>query len=437
MSRLDPQRLLDTLGPRAERPLWIAYSGGRDSHVLLHLAVAAGLQPRAVHVDHGLHPDSGRWAAHCTAVCRALGVSLAVRQVSVADSGVAGVEAAAREARYEVFRSLLQAGELLLTAHHRDDQAETVLLRALRGAGLRGLAAIPRERPLGPGRLLRPLLDVPRDHIDDYARAHDLHWIDDPSNETLQPDRNYLRHTVMPALRRRWPAAEGRLARLAAQAAEDAALLDELADLDLDACADADSLSVQALARLSRPRLRNAVRRWLYRNDRRPPEAARLEAGLDALLTAGADREPVLRWSEGTIRRYRGRLYLLDSRTAELPDSIHAWDMAGVLPIPGIGRLAVSETRRGERLSGSLLEREDITVRLRRGGERIRPPGSRHSRPLKTLFQEAGVPPWERRRTPLIFAGEVLVAVGERWIAADYAATGDEPGLRIRWLQQH
>ncbi|MBA1148149.1 tRNA lysidine(34) synthetase TilS [Ectothiorhodospiraceae bacterium WFHF3C12] len=437
MTRLDPQYLADRLGHRAGRPVWVAYSGGRDSHVLLHLAVHARLDVRAVHVDHGLHPDSGDWADHCEAVCRSLGVALTRKSVNVDAEGPSGPEAAARAARYRAFREILEPEAVMLTAHHRDDQAETVMLRILRGAGLRGLAGIPRERQLGRGWMLRPLLDVPRAEIDAYAREHALIWFDDPSNESPDPDRNYLRQFVMPAFESRWPAAAQMLGRLAGQAREDARLLDELADLDLKTCADADSVSVSALKRLDRARQRNVLRRWLRLRDRRPPSAARLEAGLDALLSAAADREPVLRWEEGLIRRYRDRLYLLGSRTTVPPEAVYAWDMAGVLVIPGIGRLSISETHEGERLSAVLLDREDITVRLRRGGERIRLPGSAHHRPLKTLFQEAGVPPWERRRTPLVYAGDALACVGERWISADFAATGDEPGLRIRWLPEH
>lgn len=436
MTDLDPQFLAHQLRRYARRPIWIAYSGGRDSHVLLHLAVRAGLAPRAVHVDHGLHAASADWARHCQSVCRGLDVPLTVERVEVDVTAAAGLEDAAREARYRVFRAVLGPDEVLLTAHHRRDQAETVLLRILRGAGLHGLAAMPRERALGSGRLVRPLLDVDREAIDAYARLQALNWIDDPSNDQPDADRNYLRHHVMPVLQGRWHAAERMFGRLAGQAAEDARLLDELAELDLRDCADADSLSVSGLMRLERPRQRNAVRRWLRRQDRRPPSAARLEAGLDALLTAAADREPVLRWHDGAIRRYRERLYLLASRSVAPTEAVFEWDMGSVLIIAGVGRLAAVETRGGERLKASLLERDDITVRLRQGGERIRPAGSAHHRPLKTLFQEAGVPPWERRRTPLVYAGEVLVCVGERWIAADYAASADEPGLRIRWLHE-
>lgn len=436
MTDLDPEFLLARLGQRAARPLWVAFSGGRDSHVLLHLAVAAGLSPRAVHVDHGLHPQSAAWAQHCQEVCRGLGVALTIRRITApADSGQ-GPEAAARAARYQVFTDLLRADELLLTAHHRDDQAETVLLRILRGTGLRGIAGMPSERRLGRGRLFRPLLAVSRGQIADYAGRFGLAWVDDPSNAESDADRNFLRNRILPELQSRWPAASEMLTRLADQAGEDAELLDELAELDLEQTSDAAGLSVPALARLPRPRQRNALRRWLRNNDRRPPSAARLEAGLDALLTAAADREPVLRWDDGIIRRYRDALHLLSSRTAAPPQTAFAWDLHGVLTIPGIGRLTVTETRQGERLRADLQGRSDVTVQLRQGGERIQPSGSRHRRPLKTLFQEAGVPPWERRRTPLIYAGEALVCVGERWIAAEYAARGDEPGLRVRWLTE-
>jgi len=436
MNALSPEFLVAQLGELVRRPLWVAYSGGRDSHVLLHLAVRAGLDVRAVHVDHGLHAASDDWSRHCGEVCRELGVAVTQRRVDVENTAEGGLEAAAREARYGVFETLLEPGQVLLTAQHREDQAETVLLRLLRGAGARGLAAMPRRRKLGRGLLLRPLLDVDREAINRYAAAQGLQWVDDPSNADTLADRNYLRHRALPVLRERWPDVDARLARTAERAAEDAALIRDLAELDLAACSDGANLRVDALRGLSARRRRNAVRRWMHGHGCRPPGARRLTDGLDALLDAGADREPVLRWRDGVVRRYRQRLHLLRREPGPPPETPLQWDLHGVLLIPGMGRLTTSRSGAGVRLRAELAGRSDVRVRFRRGGERIRPAGAPHHRALKTLFQEAGIPPWERRRVPLVYIGGELACVGERWVAEGFAAPGDDPGLRLRWVPE-
>ncbi|NIR59118.1 MAG: tRNA lysidine(34) synthetase TilS, partial [Gammaproteobacteria bacterium] len=280
----DPDDLVAVLAHHAPAArYWVAYSGGLDSLVLLHALAARrdrlGAPLAAVHVDHGLHPDSGRWAAHCARTCAALGVPYECRVVEATAASGESPEAAARRARYEALAGLLEPGACLLTAHQRDDQAETLLLQLLRGAGPDGLAGMPMCRPLGAGWHLRPLLDWERADLHAYARAQGLEWVEDASNRDTGIDRNYLRHIVLPALRERWPGAPATLARAARHQAEAAELLVALGRADARAAADAapGTLRASALRDLPAPRQRNLLRAWIARAGLPAPSAAQLE----------------------------------------------------------------------------------------------------------------------------------------------------------------
>ncbi len=412
----------------------VAYSGGVDSHVLLHLLATAklGRAVAAIYVDHGLHPASGRWGDHCATVCKSLGVVFQGLQVDARPGPRESPEDAARRARYGALGTWLQAGDVLLTAHHRDDQAETLLLQLLRGAGPHGLAAMPAAADLGGIPLLRPLLDTERAAILDYAHRHALNWIEDSSNADTGLDRNYLRHHVLPLLRQRWPAAGRALGRSARLCAEAAQLLDRQADADLATAAGgrSDALTVTVLATLDEVRLRNALRRWLRRLGLPTPGATHLERVRGEVLGAGADRNPRLAWPGAELRRYRERLYALAPRPAHDPGQVLSWsDPAQPLDLPGDGRLELRPTT-GAGLRAAALTGRVLTVRFRQGGERFQPVGRRHGQELKKLLQEAGVPPWERRRLPLLYVDDELAAVGGLWVAAALAVAAGEAGLR-------
>ncbi|KAB7627967.1 tRNA lysidine(34) synthetase TilS [Alkalilimnicola sp. S0819] len=436
------QERLRALG--APRHCWVAYSGGLDSHVLLHALAGLngqGFFVRAVHVDHGLHPDSAAWAEHCRVTAEALGVSCEVRRVAVAPDGE-GLEAAAREARHAVFEELLGAGEALLTAHHAEDQAETLLLHLLRGSGVEGLAGIPAARACGAGRLLRPLLGFSRAGLRAYAEAAGLRWLEDPSNADQGLDRNYLRATVWPRLRARWPGAAARFGVVAAQAEEASGLLAELAEQDLASDWEGSRLSVARLAALSDARRRNALRHWLREKGLRPPPRRRLAQGLVDLLGARGDAAPTLCWADGSLRRFRGRLYLLPPALAPVPTQEWAWDGESALVWPGIGRLSVTTgpgptsgpgPGLGAGLSPAAVRGCRLVWRFRRGGERIRLPGRDHHSALKGLLHERGLPPWERERLPLLFADGELIAVADLWLADGAQAAPGEGGLSLRW----
>ena len=415
----------------------VAFSGGLDSTVLLdvmaELARARGFSLRAIHVDHGLQPESAAWAASCRATCRSAGVPIEVLALGLVPPAGASIEAAAREARYRALSGRLRPGEWLLTAHHRDDQLETVLIQLLRGAGVPGLAAMPARARFGPGFHARPLLDFDRSCLADYAKRRGLAWLEDPMNDTTRFDRAWLRSRVLPAVRERWPAAAATVARSAAHLAQASRLLSEIAAADAAVIDDEGRLSIEGLARLSCDRQVNLLRWWLRTLGLRPPPAARLAASLRTFLVARRDAAPSLRWDDGELRRYRGRLYALAPLAAS--SIARTGPVAGVeLDLgPGLGRFGLVPGEQGglcARLAAS------AECRFRSGGEALRPHPERPRKRLKDLCQEMGIVPWMRDRLPLVYVGERLAAVGDLWIDSEFGVPAGRPALRPVWMDR-
>lgn len=408
MTDLLVARLKDKLAPWQNAPGWcVALSGGLDSTVLLHLLAAMTDRPalRAIHVHHGLQPVADAWPEHCQRLCDSLGVELLVRHVTVEEG--ASLEQTARNARYAAFSEVLRDGEVLLTGQHREDQAETLLLRLLRGAGLRGLMAMRGLRQLGDAWLLRPLLDSSRDELLRYARDRGLDWIEDPSNGDIRFTRNYLRQEVLPALSSRWPQVSRTLARTADHLAEAGELLDALASGDLaQAQTQGDfpwlglpSLHLPGLLRLSPARQRNALRFWLACFTRLPD--ADHWAGWDALRDARPDASPIWKLADGELHRAGERIYWLSGEWLGAPDGAECWkDPPLALELPGNGFVILKGNKPGETLR----------IAYRQGGESMHIAGRGH-RDLKRLLNERGVPAFVRGRLPLLFAGDRLVAV--------------------------
>lgn len=385
----------------------VAFSGGMDSTVLLHLAVAARLPKlSAIHIHHGLQTSADDWAEACAAQCAAWQVPLQVLRVVVDAAHPKGPEAAARAARYAALQAQLPAGAMLLTAHHAGDQAETILLRLLRGTGVEGLAAMPiTSRLADSGSMLwRPLLRVPRETLLAYAQQHDLHWIEDPHNADPRYARSWLRAQVMPALRTRWPDADTQLARAADHATDATLLLTNLANTLLLTLRGAEGgLSVAGLIALQPAERRLVLRHWLQQQGLPPPFAQTLQQLETDVLPAGATAMPLLRWPGAEFRRYRDQLFA-GPTLAEVPgDLCLDWDGTAPLTLPaGLGKLRAEAP-------------QPMQVRFAVPGLRIRLAGAPHSRSLKQLSQENAVPPWWRERLPIIFVNRTVASIAGHW----------------------
>ncbi len=420
-------------------PLRVALSGGMDSAALLDAlaqspAAMHGL--RAIHIHHGLQAQADAWATHCEHLCRRHRIALEVIRVTVPHGQGQGPEAAARQARYEALARAMDPGEILVTAHHRDDQAETFLLRALRGSGPEGLAAMRPWRRFAQGWHWRPWLGFARDELLTYARSRKLAWVEDPSNAQTDYDRNFLRHALMPVLRARWPHADAALARCAALCAEAAELLDEedrqtLARMvpptgEHDGHRPAvDALPLEAVRALGPPRRARLLRHWIASLGLPPLPAegvARIER---ELLPAAHDSGAKFVWGDTVVRRWRDRLYAGRIRPPLPADWSERWD--GRLPL-------VLPTGDILTLEGDEVLPAAWRVMARRGGERIMLPGRRHTHALKKLLQVQDLPPWERERLPLLVTAQgELMAAGDRIVSAHLQAWLDTHGARLHW----
>ena len=418
----------------------LAYSGGLDSQTLLHALASLRSQHSfsltAIYIDHGVHTSAAAWGEHCARQCAELNVDFVSERIQVKAVNEHGFEAAARQARYAALQAALAPGEILLTAHHRNDQAETVLLQLLRGAGVMGLAAMPARTVFGVGELVRPLLGFTRAALLTYATQHRLHWIEDPSNRELHLRRNFLRAEILPRLATLWPEVDGMLARTARHAAEALELLDEVAAQDYSRCRHAvyycpQALSVAAVARLSAAHQRNLLSYWLRWQGLRVPATRILNEVVTHVHHTPRSQHACVRWPDAQIWRYRDLLVAVPMQPEPREDLNVIWDLRTPIEVPGVGRLR-AESVHGQGLSTTRLH-DGLHVRLRRGGETLLLPGRRHHHALKKLLQADGVAPWLRTRLPLLYAGENLAAVADRWVCAAYAARSDEEGLAIIW----
>ena len=407
-------------------PLLLAFSGGRDSTVLLHAACAlrAARAPGfsdllAVHVDHGLQRGAANWATHCRAVCADWKVALEVVPVDVRRAG-RGIEAAAREARYAALAqvALARRAALVLTAHHRDDRIETFLIQWLRGAGPDGLAAMPATRPFADGALtlVRPLLDVARAQIDAYRGEHALPHVEDPSNADTALLRNALRAGVLPALAAARPGFEAAAARSIELVADAAQALRALASEDLAACSAgvaAGAIRLDRFAFLAPARQRLVLRAWLGAAGIEAPSRARLNEIVQQALTARSDARLLVRLASGTeVRRHRGLLVLHAPLAAERNGRLFRWQGEAEIALPEWGGVLRFEPTSGEGFDPDWLRAVPLEVRARGGGERFKPHPTRPSKTLKRLFQDAGIAEFERAALPLVWREDRLIFVG-------------------------
>ncbi len=451
-----PERVANALMPvvSAGSSILLGLSGGVDSVVLLHLLQQ--LSPRyswrlsALHVHHGISPQADSWAVFCAGLCTRYGIPLQVEHVDIAPLRAHGIEAAARKLRHAALAR--QPCDFVALAHHADDQAETLLLQLLRGAGVKGVAAMPLVKraathaPLsiagrgsrGEGMahhpiLLRPLLHCPRQEILDYAAAENLQWIEDESNADDSYPRNFLRHRVLPLLGEEFPAYRDTLARSAQHFAEASGLLDDLARLDTQNAAGKGhgaTLEVSQLQTLSRPRAKNLLRYFLHGSGAPMPQAVQLDDMLQQLCGARQDAAVCIRYGDWQIRRYRGKVYVLGAPGEFDRNLIMPWQGEAELEWPALNmRLHFIHTR-GTGVSLEKLQRAPVTLRLRQGGETLRSHPNA-ARTLKNLLQEHCIPPWQRERLPLLYCGDELVCVPGAAIAAEYRAADGSAGVQL------
>jgi tRNA(Ile)-lysidine synthase len=413
----------------------VAFSGGLDSSVLLHALANLPIEGKkrvsvvALHVDHGLQPESLSWSEQCAAMAAELGIEFRSIKVNVQLESGKGPEASARDARYSALHAELCDDDWLLSAHHREDQAETLLLNLIRGSGPAGVAGIGSIRRFGPGWLARPMLSINRAHIEAYASDNELRWVEDPSNTDRRFDRNFLRHEVMPRLKSRWSDIAARLQRSAGHAGEASQLLVELAEIDLNNLgSNSARIPIDGLTGLPAARQRNVIRYALRDQGLSTPTAMQLDRIMNEVIPAREDAQPLVSWPGAAVRRYRNGLYLMPENLAAAIESV---SISGneLLLGSGLGRLCF-EAGTDVGLSKELFE-SGLTVKARVGGERISPVGQAHTRELKKLLQADGIVPWMRDRLPLVYSGDRLVAVGDLWLAADAVS---DPGVAVRWI---
>lgn len=431
--------LRPVLFPRAR--LVLGLSGGLDSAVLLEvlrrLAAPLDFRLSCVHVHHGISPNAAGWAAFCARRCRRLGIALAVCEVDIRAYRAEGVEAAARRARYAVYAR--QEADFVVLAQHQDDQAETLLLQLLRGAGVKGGAAMPllrRPGAVGTPAILRPMLALPRGRIERYARARRLKWVEDESNADTRYDRNFLRHRVLPVLEQGFPAFRATLARAAGHFAEAGVLLDELAAADAKGVVDGSRLDLAGLKAIGAARAKNLLRWWLLRAGAVVAEADHLEEALRQLLRARDDAAVRIALADRELRRYDGRAYLLRALPPLPRQWQRDWKGAGALPLPELGGALRFNRRKGGGLDCARVAGQRLRLCLRQGGETLRLRAGGSTRSLKNLLQEARMPPWERERLPLVYCGDELVAVPGIGVAQGWQASAGETGWRISWRME-
>jgi tRNA(Ile)-lysidine synthase len=421
--------------------LTLALSGGVDSIVLLDLLAAlAGSHPftlDCLHVNHGLSPNAAAWARFARAAARRYGLRCTVRKADLTPHRALGPEGAARAARYALFASA--GSDFVALAQHADDQAETVLLQLVRGAGVAGLAAMPAVRVQRPGgrrhapRLLRPLLGVSRSEIERYAQGRALDWVEDESNRDVRLARNLVRHHVLPLLREVNPAATANLARSAGLLAEAHELMQTLGAADAAAATRTGHLDVAALGALSRARAKNVLRWTLARAGLAVPDSAMLEEMLAQLVGARRDASVRFTLDGGEVRRFRGAVRVVPALGPVPARFRSAWPGRLRWPLPELGGELRLKPTVGRGLAAAALDAGDVEVRIRRGGERFRPDAARPRRELKTLLQESGIPPWERERLPLLYCGGRLAWVPGIGIEAGLRARPGERGIEPAW----
>ena len=423
----------------AKSNIIVGYSGGVDSHVLLHLLASLPEfknKITAVYVHHGLQTCADDWAVHCQNCAETLGVKFKELRVNGQAAAGESPEEAARNARYQAFKEILTEADVLLFAQHRNDQLETVLLQLFRGAGLKGLSGMPTKSPFAAGVLLRPLLDVSQEEIKQYALQHQLQWIEDPSNQDTQFDRNFLRQEVMPLLEQRWPSLDKTVARVAGHCAEAQTVLSANAKEQMLRLYEQQKrcLLISGLFQHDVLMQQWIVREWLDYLGVRMPSVKVLRAILQDILAARQEANPIVRHDGFEIQRYRDGLYLVAAQDSFDVNQIFSWsDTSQPLRLNNNGRLLVSEAQQG--IARDLWQQGTVQIKYRQGGEKIALPNRTGRHSFKKLYQEAGVAPWLRERMPVIYIEGEIAAIADLWVSKDFYGRAGESCIKLTWQQ--
>lgn len=421
----------------ANKQIFVGYSGGVDSHVLLHLlanTLAKKKQITAVYVHHGLQDCADDWQIHCKKIASHLGVNFLALQVNGLAKKGGSPEESARNARYQAFNQLVTKNSVLLFAQHRQDQVETVLLQLFRGAGLKGLSGMPESIQMGEGLLLRPFLDSHQEDIMNYANKHALHWVEDPSNQNDAYDRNYLRHQIIPLVEQRWKGVDKAVLRSATHCSQAQQLLANRAKADMLPIYDASnqSLNIADLLLKESAQQQWIIREWMAYLNLRMPSVKLLECILTDVLLAREGANPVVQHENCTIRRYQNYLYAVWDRPKVVPSTEVIWqNIQQALYLTDQSKLQLMASENG--IANHYFNNALVQIKYRTGGEKIALAhrAGRHS--LKKLFQEAKIPPWQRESIPLIYINGKIAAIADLWISADFYSEGPESCLKITW----
>ncbi len=432
---LSPE-MVEAMAPKEIDTIYLGYSGGMDSHVLLHLLARSRFQQQvcAVYVHHGLQEEADDWARHCKHQAEILGVRYKRIDVDGRPESRQSPEEAARNARYTAFARLIQQNDVLMLAQHREDQLETVLLQLFRGAGPAGLAGMPKQTAFAQGWLLRPLLDVAQQKVAYYAQKHRLDWIEDPSNQCLDFDRNFLRQQIIPQLKQRWPALDATVSRSARHCADADELLRSERQSRFNACYDdkAAALDIATFQTLAPRWQKQVLRRWFEQAGLGYPSEKTIQQIQKNVIDARQDARPQISTQGHQIKRYRGKLYLLAEQPAVDRSETWCWPSSTQVLLLNHGiRLQTQLADTG--IAVSLWQTANIQVGYRQGGEKIALPGRKGRHELKKLFQEAGIPPWLRDQMPLIYIDGQLAAVAGCWISADFYQQQENACYQVKY----
>lgn len=416
----------------------IAYSGGVDSHVLLHALAQcrqefSELKLTAVHIHHGLFEEADQWAQHCRQRCNELKVKLQIVDVEVKRAKGVSIEEDARAARYAALADILQQNDILVTAHHADDQAETCLLQFLRGSGIKGLASMPIIVNFAAGFLARPFLSVSRQEILQYAQKNKLLWVEDHSNHDLNFTRNFLRYKIMPEFKKRWPSINKTIMRVADNCSDANELLKDLAEQDLKKLKGhvKNTLSISKLKKLSLRRQKNVLREWIDAQNFRLPSAIKLQHIISDVINASEDAIPCIAWGEAEIRSYHDDLYIMKPLSKFDYNKTILWDGKKPLRLPGnLGTLRLKKII-GQGLKSEVLKKK-LEIKFRQGGERCKLFGRNGTHKLKKLFQEWEVPPWQRGRVSLLYVDNQLAAIIGYAVCCEFVADDKAEGVVIK-----